>query len=330
MMANFGPYDLNKTQIGRESTPGTAVAATTIFRGAFAMPEDARTIQRAEEQVGLLVPAERAFTTAVLARLSMPSTPLTVEQLPHILEAGVETVSPTGSDPYVYTYNFPTGSTLNTIKTYTIEAGNVIVTGDVQEMEYSFVEEFELSATAGEAWMMSANWIGRQLSSAAFTAALSLPSVTEMILPKTKLYIDATGGTVGSTQKTGVLMGAQMTVRTGILPVPVGDGNLYFSAHKFTRPEITFSITLELEDGGVVAAERAIFESQAVRLFELELNGGNATHECVLQWAGKYDSISDYENSDGNTTVTFEGHAVYSSTDSLFWNCAVTNGVASL
>jgi hypothetical protein len=151
-----------------------------------------------------------------------------------------------------------------------------------------------------------------------------------MILPKTKLYIDATGGTVGTTQKTGVLMGAQMNVTTGVVPVPVGDGNLYFAAHKFTRPNITFSITMELEDGGVVAAERAIFESQAVRLFELELNGGNATHECVLQWAGKYDSISDYENSDGNTTVTFEGHAVYSSTDSLFWQCDVTNQVASL
>jgi hypothetical protein len=328
----YATYSLNKIQLGRESTAGTAVAATKVFRGSFAMLEDARTINVVDEQIGLLVPAERAFTSAYLGRLSMPNTPLTTLQVCDILEAGVETVTPGGAGPYTYTYNFPTGTTLNTIKTYTIEAGNASVTSDVREMEYSFVEEFEFSANAGEAWQMSANWVGRQLSSSTFTAALTAPSVTELILPRTKLYIDATGGTVGSTQVSGVLMGAQMNVTTGIMPVPVGDGNLYFSGHKFTAPTITFSLTMELENtADAVATERAIYESQAVRLFHLQLNGGSdANNEMTIEWAGKYDSISDYQNSNGNTTVTFEGHAVYSSTDSLFWEAAVTNTAASL
>jgi hypothetical protein len=49
-----------------------------------------------------------------------------------------------------------------------------------------------------------------------------------------------------------------------------------------------------------------------------------------MDWAGKYDRIGGYTNNNGNTTVTLEGHAVYSSADSLFWSCAVENTLATL
>ena len=329
----FGSYSASKIQYGREATAGTAVAATGIWRGAFAMLEDARTRTIVEEQIGLMVQAERSYDSAYLGRLAMPSTPLTYEQVPHILEAGIGTVSPSGSGPYVYTYTLPTGNTPNTLKTYTLEAFNAVADDDMREMEYSFVEEFEFSMTAGEAWQMSATWAGRQLSNTSPTSLSTLLTVEEALGARTKVYIDATGGTLGATQKTGVLMGASMRVVTGWKPIPVGDGNLYFAAIKMTMPEITFSLTLELEetsDVSLVASERTAYEADAVRLFRLELDGSDANHAMVLDWAGKYDSIGNYENSDGNTTVTLEGHGVYSSTDSEYWECAVTNSIASL
>lgn len=328
----YGNFSANKIQLGRESTAGTAVAATTIWRGSFAMLEDARTRQIVEEQVGILAPAERSYDSQLLGRLTMPATPLTFAQVAHILEAGVKTVTPSGGGPYTYDgYDLPTGNTPNTIKTYTIETFNNVANGDMREMEYSFVEEFNFSASAGEAWMMSATWVGRQLSATTPTSLSTLVNVSEVaLLPRTKLYIDATGGTVGSTQKTGVLMGADMTVRTGWQIVPVGDGNLYFAAIKSTRPEVTFSITLELESGDTAADERVIYESDAVRLFKLELDGSDVNHEMTIEWAGKYDSIGDYSNSDGNTTVQLSGHGVYSATDSLFWEAQVINQVATI
>ena len=332
-MTTYGGYTYNKVQLGRESTPGTAVAATTIWRGAFAMLEDDRERVTVEEQVGLLAPAERSYDTKLGAKLAMPGTPLTFEQVLHILEAGVGTVTPTGTGPYVYTYAFPTGTSVNTIKTYTIEAGNVQVPSDVHEMEYAFVTEFEFSASAGEAWEMSATWMGRQMTQTSFTGSLSLPSVEEALLPKTKLYIDASGGTIGSTQKVGVLMGASIKVSTGIQAVPVGDGNLYFVAHKFTRPEITFTLTLELEEdsgSSVVATERTAYRNNDVRLFRLDTPGSSSNRNFRLDWAGKYDQVGGYEDTDGNTTVQLEGHAVYSSADALFWQAVVTNNLASV
>ena len=49
-----------------------------------------------------------------------------------------------------------------------------------------------------------------------------------------------------------------------------------------------------------------------------------------MQWAGVHDSVGDYTNADGNTTVQISGHAVYSAADTLFWSCTVVNAVASV
>lgn len=326
----YGPYSNNKIQLGRESTPGTAVSATTIFRGPFAMLEDARTRQTVEEQVGSFMQAERTYDGMYLAKWAQPSTEMTFEQVLHICEAGIKTATPTGANPYTYTYAYPySGTSVNTIKTYTIEAGSATVTGDVREMEYAFVEDFEFSGTFGEAWKMQSNWVGRQLSSSTFTGSLSVPTVEEVLFNRTALYIDASGGTLGSTAKAGVLMSANVKVKTGLIIVPVANGQLYFQTYKWTQPEITFSLTVELEDSvGLVAAERAIYEANGTRL--IRLRSTNGTKIFTIDFAAKYDKIGNYENSDGNTTVTLEGHAVASSADSLSFTVTVVNSLSAV
>lgn len=329
-MGNYAPFSNSKTQLGRESVPGTPVAAAYIWRGNFAMLEDARERVIVEEQIGAFTQAERSYDARLLAHWNQPSTPLTFEQVCHILEAGVKTATPTGAGPYVRVYNYPfTGTSVNTIKTYTIEGGNMTVPTDQYEMEQSFVESFEFSGTAYESWMMQSVWTGRQMTQAAFTAALTAPTVNEARFAHTKLYIDATGGTIGTTQKTGVLMSANVNVTTGLMPVPVGDGNLNFTLTKWTQPEITFSITMELEDTSVVAQERVFYRSNTQRLIRLLVDAG-ANLKFQIDLEAKYDSVGDYTNSDGNTTVTLEGHAVASSVDNLAATFTVTNGAATL
>lgn len=326
----------NKIQFGRESVAGSAVAATVIWRGALGGLSDDRTIEMVDENIGVLVTAERSYTSALMAHCNLPSTPATFEQLPHIFEAGINTdaapTGPGGDSEYTYEYAMATDNTINTVKTYTIEQVSVGAANDYREMEYGLVEEFNLSGSFGEPINVTSTWFGRQLSTGTATSLSTLQTVEEMLMNKASLYIDATGGTVGTTQQTGVFVGFDMNVRTGLIPVPVADGNLYFAAHKFVRPEITFSLTLELEGtADTVATERAIFESQAVRLFKIAIAGNAANFtSAYIQWAGKYDNVNPYENRDGNTVVTLDGHGVYSSTDSLFWEANVTNLLSSL
>lgn len=326
----YAPFSNSMVQLGRETTAGTAVAATTVWRGAFAMLEDARERVIVEEQIGAFMQAERSYDARLLARWAQPETPLTFEQVCHILEAGVKTATPTGIGPYVYEYNYPyTGTTLNTIKTYTIESGNRTVSEDHYEMEYSFVEDFTFSGRSGETWMMSSNWTGRQMTQLGMTGSLTAPTVNDAPFNYTKLYIDASAGTIGTTQVLGVLMAADVRVRTGLMPVPVGDGNLYFAAHKWTQPEITFSLTLELENSSVVADERDAYRANNIRLIQL-LCERSAGLQFQIDMAAKYDSFGSYENSDGNATVTIEGHAVASAADTLSATFTVTNGVATV
>lgn len=328
-MAGYGTFPLNKIQLGRETTAGTAVAATTVWRGPATDISDESKHEFAEEDVGTLLPTEREYVPQLGAVLAMPETELTFEQFPHVLEAGVQTATPTGSGPYVRTYAFPAAATLNTIKTYTIETGNAGA-GDVHEMEYAFVEQFDLSGASGEAWKISSNWIGRRKTLTSFTAALSLPTVEEALFAMTSLFVDNAGGTVGTTQKLGVLMGAKVSVKTGIVTVRSADGVLYFSKHKFTRPEVTWSYTLELEsDSGVLAAERAAWVAKATRLVQFSIAGASSS-AIKINLAGRYTSFGNYQNSDGNTVVEASGQARYNAAANLFAQFIVTNGVATL
>lgn len=325
----YGTFTYNKVQLGRETTPGTPVNATKIWRGKAAMIEDDRNIKVVEEEVGLLVPAERSYIASVIGHMNFPQTELTFEQFPHILEAGIKTVTPSGTGTYTYAYAFPTDTTQPAIKTYTIEAGNALVSSDQHELAYAFVREFELNGQKQEAWMITSGWDGRQANQASMTSLTTLEAVEEANFQNTSFYIDATGGTVGTTQKTGVLLSARLRFRTGLVPLFTADGQLYFVTYKRTRPSLDFSVKMELESGSVVAAERAIFKSQAVRLFKLGITG-SGSKAINIRWAGKYDSISDYENDDENTVVTFNGHGVYSQTDSLFAEIDVINSLSTL
>ena len=324
----YGTYTFNKIQLGRETTPGTAVAATTIWRGPFVMVDDTRDRQVVEETVGLFVPAERSFDAWLGAQLTMAETELTFEQVLHLLEAGIMAATPSGTGPYTYTYTLGSGAPSD-IKTYTLQAGNTLVSGDNLRMPHSYVEQFTLRGKAKESWKMGGAWMGAQAEVSALTGSLSLPSVEEALFGNTKLYLDASGGTIGSTQATGVLMGAEIQVNTGIMPVPVGDGNIYYQSLKRNRPEITYSLILELEDSSVVVTERTAQRAGNIRLLRL-LVEGTSSRSLTIDLAAKHDRVNPYEDQDGNTVVKIDGHAVYSSTDSLFAVFKVINNLSSV
>ena len=328
-MAGYGAFAFNVIQMGRESTAGTAVPATAIWRGPATDITDESEHVFVEENIGILLPTDREYIPVKAAQLAFPETELTFEQFLHVLEAGIKTTSPSGTGPYVYTYSFPTSTTLNAIKTYTLETGNALA-GDAHEMEYAFVEEFDLSGSAGEAWMLSSTWQGRQKSTTTLTGALSLTTQETALFNNTSLYIDASGGTVGTTAKAGVLTAANVSVKTGIVPVRTADGQLYFYTHKFTPPEVTFSLTLELENNSsILAAQRAAWVAKTLQLFQIKIAGAT-TSQVKINLAGKYTSFGEYNDSDGNTVVEASGKAVYSSTDNLFATIIVTNSLASV
>jgi len=327
-MATYSPFTANMIQLGREATKGTAVPATVVYRGPAASIEDGSDVVMADENIGLIASAGRSYIPQIIARLAMPDTEATFEQLPHLLEASWMTATPTGVGPYVYTYTKPSAAA-GAIKTYTVETGNKIDNGgDSAEMAYGFVEDWTLSGKANEPWKMAANWVGRQRNNAALTS-LSVAAVEEILFNKTLLTIDASGGTIGTTAISGVLVDFSLSDKSGLQPVFTADGQLYFTAHKSVKGELTGTITLELNSDDAVATLRTAKEAQAVKLIRLA-GSGSASRAITVDVSAKLTKIGTVQNSDGNTTVQVEFVAVYSSTDALYAEIEVTNILATL
>jgi hypothetical protein len=333
MPQQYGQWPLNVCQMGQETTAGTAAIATTIWRGPFGHFEDDRQTQEHEEDIGTFGRTQQEFITWDGIKVPFPSASLNFFGIPHILQASMGVVTPTGAGPYVRQYDAVFGDTDPTLKTYTLRTGNKRVTADVWNVPFALVNEWEISGKQGELVKVSGTWTAPRRVAGTFTANVPLPSFDPALFAKSSLYIDDSGGTIGTTQKLGVLLAFSVKWKTNIEWVPVGDGNLYSTAFKLGRPEITYSLALEVEQNGAastVAAERLKLDAKAYRLFRWRVPG-SGNNVMDIDFAGKHDKVGPY-NKEGetNTSSVFEGRALYSSTDSKFFSIKHTSDLATI
>jgi hypothetical protein len=329
-----GSKALRKIQLGHESTAaGTAIAATVMWRGEGTV-QDTQEVVHPPEDVGNLMGYDRTYIPTVGAEITFDETPATFEHLPYILEAGVETETPTqdgsGSD-YIYTYNFPT-TAQRTIKTYTIEHGD---DQQAEEVAYCFVREFSLTGAVSEALMMSATWEGRETDTTTYTS-LTPVTVEEILFQKGEVYIDGVSTFPATTKKSNTFVSMELSVTTGHVAYRVGDGNLYFSASKQIQPEVTLGVTFEHDSTAV--AEIAAWRAETPRSIRIEFTGAAvetagttySNKQLFIDLVGKWETFSSLEDNDGNDVVTGTLRARYNSTASSSGRFIVVNELSAL
>ncbi len=305
-----GKEALRRAQIGLETTPGTAVAATAVWRGRITLQSDEK-IVLPEEDAGVFGGYDRSYIPFLGATAEFDDTPATFEQLPYLLNAGIAKATPardgTGSG-YIYTYTLAEDEEPE-IATYTIEGGD---NEQPEEMEYSFVSELTLKGASKEAVMMGAQWIGRQLTATSFTDALVAPDVSEILFGQGKLYIDDIDDTPGTTAVPGTLLGFTLNLGTGLQPLYSADGAVHFATHTFVSPEPTLELTLLHNTAGRGEVEAML--AQTPRLVRLIFEGADLTTEgttydkktLIIDCAGKYESKPALAAQDGNDIVTLK------------------------
>ena len=239
----------------------------------------------------------------------------------------------TGGSGYISEFIFPT-TAKKTFKTLTIEGGDDEA---VERIEYSFVSSFTLSGQSGAAWQISSEWIAREVTEGvSFTAAVPVPDVESILFLKTKLYIDAVSGTIGSTQKSNTLLASTLNVTTGLIPKYTGDGELYFSFVQATESEITLDVTFEHD--GTATAEKTAWRDETPRQIRLLAEGSafttaGSTYEnktMIIDLAGKWESFDKLGDQDGNDIVTGTFRARYNSAAALYARITMVNDLASL
>jgi len=319
-----------RLQMGVETAAGTAVAATSIWRGIGTIQDNLETVFP-QEDIGILPGTDRQYIPRVEALLSLENTEATFEQLPYIYQMGIEKASPTtdANGVGIFTYTMPIASTdihvTTDLGTYTWEGGD---NQQAEEFAYGFVRSFNLSGDAGQALMMNAEIVGRQVGTSTFTASLAIPTVEEILFSKGKLYIDPTSTYPATTQKSNTLLNMNLAVNTGWTPVYTADGSLYFSFVKQAQPEVTMSITFEHDATSV--AEIAAWRAGTARSISVEFAGSTTAKYLKLRLVGKWDNFEKIGERDGNDIVTGNFRVRYSSADTLFFEVVLVNGLAAL
>lgn len=333
-----GTRALRYLQIGKETTPGTIVPASTIWRGTALLTPEAPVVFPGED-VGLFGGGDRGYIPKIGATVAMDSTPLTYEQVLYILNGGIKSVTSgvadAGAGATGKIYAFPASTTsANTIKTFTMEIGDD-QQGEV--MEYAFVESFKLSGKAGEAWMMSANWRGRQPANQAKTGSLSVPSVEEALFQNTTLAIDAVSGTLGTTLVSSTLIAADIEVKTGLVARWTADGNKYFNTVVPGILDISAQLTFLYNASAVT--ERTNWRNGTSRQIRLK-NTGSAlatpgtvysTKTFLIDLAGKWAKFDKLGEDNGNDIIQATFQARYNATAALYGSfTSVCDGLATL
>lgn len=334
-----GVKALEKIQLGKESTAGTAVAATTIWRGMGRIAYD-NEVKRVAESVGIALPTTREYVPRLGATLALDPVEATFQQLPYIFEAGVAAESPTqdgtGSG-YIYAYSMPT-SAMNTLNTYTFEGGNNV---QAREIEYGFCESFKISGNAAEGVMMESAWRGRQSTDTTFTGSLSVPTLVpadNLVFGGSTLAIDAVSGTLGATAVSNTLLSFELDVTTGY-KAKYTNAAKYFDFIYWDRDTFNAVLKLVFEHNSSSEAQVDLFEAGTPRQFRLEFTGAavadntGATHDNLkfrIDAAGTYINNPTFTDNDGNNVWEMEVQVGYDLTATLGLDFLVVNELSSL
>ena len=330
----MGIRRLNSLQLGDEGTKGTEVNATVVWRGK-AMISDDLDIVFPPEEIALIPASTRSYIPKTGGAILMEETPLTFEQLPYILDAGIDNASPSqdgaGTD-YIYIYTFPT-TVAKSPKSYTLEGQD-----DTQEeqMLYSMVKNFTISGRPWEACMMSAVWFGRAVTLGSKTGALTAQAVDEAMFGNTTVFIDAGGGTIGDTQITSTVREFALSVNTGIIPIHTADDRLDYALDGMTEPILT--LRLKMLHNSIAVAEKAAMRAETTRLIRILIEGPTVAtpgtlyskKSVIIDVAGLWQKPPQLTDDEGQNVVDMTFNVQRSQADSLFAKITVVNELSVL
>ena len=306
----MGNRALRVCQVGREVTWGTPVAATAVLGGLSDLTIDPQSsnIQRRFLQ-GDYAPAHAMVQTDLRAK-GMVNGDFTCEDFPIIAECAIKgAVTGSVTDTTAYTYAFPFPMTASPAIEYrTWEFYD-------QQQEYqasgALIESFTLSGgnAIDSIVAFQANLLFGKVVKSTLTAALSSRAMTLMPCANMKLYIDALGGTIGTTVKADTLIGWTFTYNTGLHLKKFQSGGINPSQWGYGIPTWKLDMTAEFNSVGVAEVDAAL--AATGRLYRLIGENGlagssTAKYTLDLQLAGDIVNISDlWGDRDGNTIATF-------------------------
>ncbi len=332
----MGERTFNIAQIGKESIKGTAVAATARLLGDVKVPKDQ-------------VPVYPGFNLGIRAKdveshsyqqlvdglvLDFPTAYF--QLLPWLasmtLKGNITPGAHSGGTGFFDWDHTPAlTSASNAQDSFTVEMGDNV---QAYEANYLLGKKLTISGAMGnnEPVKASVETFGQKLVPSTFTSAIAIPSIETMIANLTKLYINSSWATKGTTQVTGLLIDYSLEILTGLVPRHHGNG-LSFDSHKEGPIDAMLKLTLE-GDAAVDAYYDGCYPTPGTPktkyAIELDIPGSGHNVLKVALWGEFEEIIPLGSEKDGNNLYSALFHGLYDPTGAamLYWLC--TTNVASL
>lgn len=327
-------------QLGAEATQFTPVTATTKWVGPGGNFTDVDSQTFVDENVGIVGGVDHSYSPSRLTTLETNETEANFEQTLYALRASIAEPTPTqdgaGTD---YIYNFPlldtTDPLYTSLKMFTAEYGDSV---QYQRSAGMVCSDWELKGKAEGAWKFSSKWFGRTVANISQTGSVARPTVEDVLFQKTKVYLDAVGGSFGATQLALSLLECNIKCVTGWYPIFTADGNLYYSIPGFDSDKYMLTAEMTMLVNSSVIAERTNWENRTSRLLQLKSEGAAigtpgttySVKTLIQNYAGRWESFSSLDNQNGTSIVKATFRNLYSTVKADRGNIIFVNELSSL
>jgi len=324
--------------VGTESTWGTGVTATVKYMSVTESPvvNPGRTSIKLPSIRGSL--AKSAYVSAVASEV--PPNPtfkhwLSYQDTPYLLEPLTGTISPTGANPYVRAGQAP----LSAIATPRIQSIYVSNLDGTDGFFYRYLgcigKKITISGKTGEAVMADVEYIAKQAASTtstpAATGSLSDRTVDPIMGDHMTLFMDAIGGTVGTTAISPPGYEFTLTIDSN-RSLDRQMGSLYAS-NWLEGQDWTGTLSLKLIwSASSKAYVDAMFGSSTVyqKLFRLKFTTGSSAIQQFDFGGEQLQTPAINEGSNETVVVSLNLTQTYSSTLGNWFKHSNTNAVATL
>jgi hypothetical protein len=320
---------LQGVQLGVETTPGTAVAATkrlldtSVEMGVQVEMQRYRPI--GQKYASSLVVGKEWTSGAVTGALSYTDL---IYLLNSVMGTGVITQLG-GSTAYSHVFT-SAARAVDTPKTLTIEFGGAV---RAAKFAYGLMTDFNFTVNRTEA-TIGGTFIGQAISDG-ITLTGSVPDLEEKpVIPNNvDVFMDATSGALGTTKLTR-LLSYGLTLGSRYAPVwVVNSAQQAFVAHVEIEPtaQVTFMVEADTQGMTPLTSLRA-GTTQFIRLKATsgDLAGAGNPYSAQFDVAAKVSAISNFQDQDGIYAVEYTWDIVYDSSWTNAFLATVINKQATL
>ena len=316
--------ELIQVQAGKQTVRATAVTPTVKRMGvtSFDLTPMVESIGHPSQR-GSLAPAYDEDLQKVECEANEEGE-VTFEDVDYLLDSMMDIATPSGSGPYTKAYAAPlSADPTPRIQTLVTGHGSNVYKGTGMVMD-----ELTFSFAKNEPMKYSCHYFGTGISTATL-AALNDRTLNYVMGQHVALYIDAFGGTIGSTAFTDAFFSGELNLKA--------NRENYFSLGQlgpkgYTNPkwEATLKLTLEF-----AAASKAYFDAiigaSAVLKKLIRVKATKGTNELQFDFAGFTPSAPEaFTDEDGIVTVELEFSGLYESTFANYFKAKTINGVETL